>query len=289
MLSRLALGTAQFGLDYGISNKRGRIPKNEVFSILNYAKKHNINTLDTSYNYGESEKIIGQFIQKQKIQFKIISKLPASNLEKVDNYLQSSLKRLKIKKLYGYLLHDFKSFLKEPLILKLIKNYQKKRVVEKIGFSLYYPKELEHLLKNNIKFDIIQVPYNIFDQRFTPYFNQLKKRNIEIHSRSVFLQGLLFKKSSELNYQFLKIKSKLVYLHKLSQDLDIPLAALCLNFVLLNKNIDKIIIGVDNLDNLKENIRVLEYRDRIKKIYDKLLSLKEDDEKIIIPISWKKY
>lgn len=101
-----------------------------------------------------------------------------------------------------------------------------------------------------------------------------------------FLQGLMFKKPGGLSPQFKEIRPKLEFLNKVAQDLNISMAALCLNFVVLNKNVDKIIIGVNNLDNLKENIKALKYRNRVKKIYNNLLSLKDSDEKIILPLNW---
>ncbi|GAF78566.1 unnamed protein product, partial [marine sediment metagenome] len=87
--------------------------------------------------------------------------------------------------------------------------------------------------------------------------------------------------------RFKKIKSKLEFLNKLSKNWNIPISALCLNFALLNKSINRIIIGVDSLDNLKENIKVLKYKNRVKTIYNKLLTLKELDEKIILPLNWQ--
>lgn len=111
-MSKLVLGTAQFGLDYGINNKRGKLSKKEVFKILTYAKKNEIETLDTAYGYGDSEKIIGEFIKKNKICFKIISKLPKCNSKTVEYIFLKSLAKLSQDKIYGYLIHDFESFLK---------------------------------------------------------------------------------------------------------------------------------------------------------------------------------
>ncbi len=74
LIEKLALGTAQFGLDYGIANRTGKISKNEIFRILEYAYTQGIDTIDTSSNYGESEKIIGEFIDRSRFDFKIVSK-----------------------------------------------------------------------------------------------------------------------------------------------------------------------------------------------------------------------
>ena len=94
--NKIALGTAQFGMDYGINNTRGKLPKNEVFEILNLASKSGVDTLDTAYSYGESETLIGEFIAKNKKGFHIISKLPKCEISEVENILNSSLFKLNI-------------------------------------------------------------------------------------------------------------------------------------------------------------------------------------------------
>lgn len=186
MITKIILGTAQFGLDYGVNNKKGRILKKEVFEILNYAWKNKVRILDTALTYGESEKIIGKFIKKKRVPFKIISKLPKANSKTAGGFFSESLARLGQDKIYGYLVHNFKSFLKNNLIWDTLEKLKAKGRIKKIGFSLYYPQELKYLLKHNFNFDIVQFPYNIFDQRFAPHLSLLKKRNIEIHVRSVF-------------------------------------------------------------------------------------------------------
>ncbi len=171
--------------------------------------------------------------------------------------------------------------------MEILDKFKKKEKVNKIGFSLYYPEELECLIENNMKPDIIQIPYNLFDQRFNPYFPLLKREQIEVHVRSVFLQGLFFKNPQELKGIFVKIKQKLMDLVTLSGETDIPVAALCINFAIGNECIDKVILGVDNVIHFNKNMEALEYQNKVKNVYDTLLTLKEDDEDIMLPINWK--
>lgn len=284
---KLALGTAQFGFDYGINNKKGKIPKKEVFKILKYATSHKIDTLDTAYSYGDSESAIGEFIKKNKADFKIVSKCSSKSLDEPEKILQESLDRLSSNKIYGYLIHDFDSFLKNPGFYSELQNLKEQKKIEKIGFSLYYPKEVEYLLEKKVRFDLVQVPYSIFDQRFTKIFHLLKQKNVEIHVRSIFLQGLIFKCPGELKGNFSKIRDKLQELQSISQEISIPISALCINFAVLNENIDKVIVGIDDLKHLLENVSVLKHKNKIKKIYDRLVKLQEYDENIILPFNWK--
>ncbi len=285
---KLALGTVQFGLDYGINNKKGKVPENEVEDILIFASQNGISVLDTSYDYGDSEKVLGEVIKKNNLKFKIISKLHLGKIEDSKKIVDESLKRMNSKKIYGYMFHNFESFIDNPEVLEQLKELKNKGKIEKYGFSLYRPEEAEYLMKKNIEFDIIQIPYSILDQSFSSLFKRLKERNIEIHVRSVFLQGLMFKKPDELEGTFAKIKKKIQRLNEISKNQNIPLAAICINFAVLNEDIDKVVIGVDSLQNLKENVESLKYKEKVKSIYNELLKLKEEDENIILPYNWKK-
>lgn len=286
MIRKIALGTVQFGIDYGINNQRGKIPAGEVHEILMYALEKGIDTLDSAYVYEDSEKVIGEFIKLKKPEVKIISKFSLNGELQVEDIVEASLQRLNLENLYGYLVHDFNTFSKDPKIWDALIRLKSMHRIEKIGFSLYFPKDLQYLLENNIQMDIVQVPFSVFDQRFSSMFASLKERGIEIQVRSVFLQGLVFKNIDDLDAEFLDLREKLLYLRSLSKQIDIPISGTCINFAALNQYIDKIVIGVDSLANLKENIKVLNYRDKVTKIYSELSSLFEVDESIIIPSNW---
>lgn len=286
-MSKIALGTVQFGLNYGINNLRGKIPEKEVFEILDFAYKSGIDTVDTAYAYGDSEKVLGNYF-KEKKQYKVITKTPAqSNPNNLLNLFYESLKNLNLEKIYGYIFHDYKTYKEYPDTLKIMQELQNKGIIGKIGFSLYYPQDLEILLNNNIRFDLIQIPYNIFDKRFEKYFNALKKLNIEIHVRSIFLQGLFFKDPESLNDHFKTVKNKLKYLRVISENNNIPINMSLLLFALENTYIDKTVIGVDNLNNLKDNINTNEYKEKFANISNKINEMGVDDESIILPFKWK--
>lgn len=285
LVSKIALGTVQFGLDYGINNKNGQIKEQEVFKILTFANENNLKMLDTSYLYGNSEKVIGNFIEKTNNNFKIISKLPSIDND-VEKYFLESLNRLNQKKLYGYLIHHFDFFKNNPSIWSLLEKLKKESKIEKIGFSLYYPSELDYIYNLGIKPDLVQFPYNIFDQRFETKFEQLKNNNVEIHTRSVFLQGLFFINPNDLKPQFDKIKPKIIKLNKISEKYNVPIQVLTLLFAAKNNNIDKIVIGIDSIDNLKENISFK--FDLDSALYYELKTLREDDENIILPFNWNR-
>lgn len=285
--NKLVLGTAQFGMDYGINNKRGKIPREEVFEILKIACESGIDTLDTAYTYGESEVVIGDFIRSSGIKLKVISKLPACGLEDIENIFKTSITRLGMDSLYGYYIHSFQHYLEIPEVWYTLTKMKSEGKVSKIGFSLYYPSELDYILDNNLPLDMVQVPYSVFDQRFSSYFPKLKDKRVEVFVRSVFLQGLGFKDPSELSAHFENIKNKAVNLRKLSENIEAPLASIFLNFAVLNNYIDKVVVGIDSIENLRELLTSSDYLCKVDPIMAELASFIEDDERIILPVNWR--
>lgn len=289
---KIALGTVQFGMQYGIANKTGKISKDNAFGLLEYAYKRSIRYLDTAHSYGESEEIIGKFISNSKKEFNIISKMPhldkRSNPSKIEGFFEETLKRLKQPKIYGYLVHRFDDLVanRGGVWLELEKLKQK-GFVDKIGVSVYKPEEADFLLNNGFNFDLIQVPFNILDQRFSRCFTPLKDRNVEIYSRSAFLQGLFFLGLDAIEKRFPAAKEAVKKLCTISQEHKIPVYALCLCFAVLNPSIDKVVIGVDSVAQLQQNLDSLEYLDKTKAIYGLLEPLEFNNEEVIIPSNWK--
>ncbi|OJJ19634.1 hypothetical protein BKI52_21070 [marine bacterium AO1-C] len=288
MNSKLALGTVQFGLDYGINNPNGQIAFEDALDILKIAHENNIFLLDTATAYGNSESVLGRILMKIQESFKVVSKVPAQvKPGEVKNYLAQSLTNLQQASLYGYLFHSFDDFKNYPSLWDEFVTVRDQGLAKKVGFSVYYPHQVEFLLDQKINFNLIQLPYNLFDQRFEYLFPTLKQLNVEIHTRSAFLQGLFFKDITTLTTHFQSIKDKLQCLQTICNQSSIPLAALLLNFVQLQDNIDQIVIGVDTPQHLLDNLISVEFLEKTRNLYYQLKELKEVNEQIILPFHWK--
>ncbi len=283
---KLALGTVQFGLDYGINNSKGKPPKEEVAKILRFAKQRGITILDTASAYGNSQQVIGEVADKDA--FNIVTKLGKENVNSMKNDFLESLKHLQTSSVYACLFHHFESFKENPNVWQEMIHLKQQGLTKKIGFSLYSPDELEYLYSHNINFDIIQIPFSIFDQRFSSYLEGLQNRGVEVHVRSVFLQGLFFKTQNNLHPHFNSIQDKIEKLHSLSTKENIPISSLCIHFALQHHNINKVVIGVDSVENLQENVEAITHADeqKIQKICAQLANLRCEDEKIILPTHW---
>lgn len=250
-MGKLVLGTVQFGLQYGV-NSAGRPGEEAVKSILAAAANGGIDILDTSSAYGNSEEILGECTTPEE-GFKIVSKYPKGETP-VEKMLSESLKRLKVDKLYGYLLHHFEVYKNNPKVWDEFVALKESGKVNKIGFSLYTPEELEFILDHKSSFDLIQVPFNIFDKKFLPLMKELHENGVEIHVRSTFLQGLFFKDRETLPERLKPMKKYLLQLDDFSKQSGLSISEIALNYNLQNPYIDGVLIGVDNESQLHTNL-----------------------------------
>ena len=209
-MNKLALGTVQFGMKYGIANDSNTFPQSEIKEILKLAALKNINTIDTAISYGSSEKNLG----KEKLDtFNVITKLKSLPNNKrnislwVEKEINSSLKRLNQKKVYGLLLHNTMDLIgvNGNKIYDALLELKEKNLISKIGISIYSPDELDIII-SKFKIDIVQSPFNVFDTRLqdSGWMKELYDMNIEIHTRSTFLQGLLLMHEEKIPSKFSK-------------------------------------------------------------------------------------
>lgn len=255
MLNKLALGTAQFGLNYGITNLEGKVQRNEVQSILSFAKSHRIISLDTAPGYGTSEQVLGEIgIQD----FKVITKtVPlVSGVNNVIKSIINSIQILGVDCLEGILIRakDIEENDIDVLYSELLK-FKQDKLINKIGFSAYSPEQVDSLLAN-FDFDLIQVPFNIFDSRLSTggQLSSLSNKNIEIHARSIFLQGILLDFNNLPNY--FNSWSEQFYDYRLMvKDSGMSLLEYALNFVLNFSEIDKVIVGVNSKHQLNDIVK----------------------------------
>ncbi|TGM95891.1 aldo/keto reductase [Leptospira yasudae] len=291
IFNKLTLGTVQFGVPYGIANKSGQINLKEASAIVDLARSKGIHTIDTAMTYGESEETLGKI---GVADFLVITKLPAppNGLSDFKSWVKTSvyksLERLDISFIEGLLLHRsdllYSSYHEE--LIFAVEELKREGILKKFGISIYSSDEVHlDLLKSIV--DIVQAPVNIIDRTIfeTGLFADLKKRNIEIHARSIFLQGLLLLTRDQRPKKFDKwdhIWSK--YDHWLEIH-GISRLSACLSFVKSFSDLDKIIFGVDSVDHLSEIL--LNYKSELKIVFPEDLSSQDRD--LIHPSNWSKF
>jgi aryl-alcohol dehydrogenase-like predicted oxidoreductase len=257
---KLVLGSAQLGMDYGLLNNK-KINQKEFKKIEKLVLKSNIKFVDTANSYGDSENIIGNSkLKKLKIITKI--KLPKKNNFSIKEWVSAkifeSIKKLNIKKIYGVLVHDYKDLqgIKGRKYLYALQELKKRKIINKIGISIYDPKELKKIWKF-WKPDIVQVPFNILDNRIlnSGWIEILKKYGVKIYVRSVFLQGVLIDDSNLFKFQenYKNLFDKFKYWCGINS---ITRIQACLHFIKQYKKIDYLVVGFNSYKHLKEIIDV---------------------------------
>lgn len=259
---KLVLGTAQFGLNYGINNKFGITKYNEVQKILNYAYNYGIKFLDTAYAYGQAHEIIGLYHQDNpKNQFKIITKIPKILNNTIIDEVVSYIKILKINTLHAVLFHSIETIEKNPFLLKDLFLLKKENIIEFTGVSVYTNEDLNKAISNDL-IDIIQVPYNLFDNinQKSDLLTKAKLYGKIIQTRSVFLQGLFFMNNDSNNVIYNHFIKELKIINNISNFYKIPLNKLALNYCYMDEKIDQILFGVDTVEQLRNNIEFNDFQ-----------------------------
>ena len=260
---KLALGTAQFGLDYGISNLQGQVSESELNKILMLANEANITTLDCASAYGDSEKILGESPHSQY--FDIVTKIPTlqHNEPSLAPYFHKSLNSLNRSTIDTLLLHDVDTILQHPnsdIFCHELKQLKIQNKVNRIGVSVYTPKQIEQSIER-LSIDVIQAPVNIFDQRISAkaVVTLLNQHNIKLHARSIFLQGLILMEPDSWPERFSPYFRYLRKFDELSKHLQISKLTLAIAFLLKNSliapHLEKIVVGCCSATQLEQIIQ----------------------------------
>ena len=255
-MNRIVLGGAQLGLPYGILNGGETLSREEVARILDTAVDHGIDSIDTAIAYGQSESIIGETSQNR---FKIISKLPPLPVdisdvsEWVHSQVQGSLSRLKCTSLDALLLHRPQDLTgaQGAELYAAIGSLMTKKMIHRFGVSIYSPDDLEGLI-GTFDIHVVQAPLNVFDRRILGVTDQLSALNIEVHARSVFLQGVLIASPKDRPQRFEPWSEHFALFDEWVHSSGVSAMACCLGFALQQPGIAKLVIGTTSAESLDE-------------------------------------
>jgi aryl-alcohol dehydrogenase-like predicted oxidoreductase len=266
---KLGLGTVQFGTDYGISNHSGQTAPSEVAGILDFALAQGISYLDTAPAYGNSESVLGQFLTPEH-NLRIVTKTDRISKSRVNDQdvelvlstFRKSIQNLNQDSVYGLLVHHPGDLLADggDKLFSALESLKAEGLVQKIGVSVYNQSEIEQLLDRYI-IDLIQVPLNVFDRRLLKdgYLQSIKTKNsLEIHVRSVFLQGLLLMNEVDLPAYFVDLIPHLSSYRRANEERGISHLQAAIGFVNQIEAVDTLLVGVNNLDQLKEIVCALD-------------------------------
>lgn len=287
MIDKIILGTVQFGLNYGINNLKGKPDKETVFEILSFAHENGIRYLDTAELYGNAHELIGAFhkINPSK-KFQIITKFPHDIEDSLNSKINEYLINLNVDYLYAILFHSFESYVKyKDHLASIIK--LKNRSIKYIGVSIYTNEQMDEVI-DDINIDIIQLPFNLFENLNIKgkLLQKAKTKNKIIHTRSAFLQGLFFMKKENTNTIRIKLENELELINEISIKSSIGIGSIALNYCLIQPTIDGVLIGIDSLEQLNENISYTNQPIPTKYL-DQINSIKIENVELLNPSMWK--
>ena len=287
--ARLALGTAQFGLVYGVANRTGQVSHHSAASILSSARHAGVDTLDTAVAYGNSEQVLGDIGVDG---WRIVTKLPAlpaatDNIKAwVSEVFASSLRRLRVSRVHGLLLHQPGDLLSADgeRLYSAMQELKAAGLLNAIGVSIYDPAELERF-EGRFRFDLVQAPFNLVDRRIerSGWLQRLKNAGVEVHTRSAFLQGLLLMQEDQRPEYFRRWRSLWAALHGWLSASGISALQACLSFALSRPGIDRVVVGVDTPAHLDEMLRAA--RGEPLSIPEELFN---EDPDLVNPSKWPK-
>jgi aryl-alcohol dehydrogenase-like predicted oxidoreductase len=269
-MSKLILGTVQMGLDYGVNNISGKITFENSCLILSKAFESEIDTLDTAEAYGNAHQVIGNV-----------------KAEEIEQKVKTYIKELNVDSLEVLMFHSFDSYENNKQIITVLNDLKKQGVIKHIGVSIYTNSQIETLLLDD-NVTVVQMPFNLLDNESIrgELMYKLKEKGKIIHTRSAFLQGLFFKKSSDNSDIFKELSKELITIKKIAHEENTSISNLALTYCLNQEKIDQVLIGVDSESQLIENINALNYKigqETIKKIN----SIKVNNTDLLNPSLWK--
>lgn len=291
---KLALGTVQFGLDYGASNRDGKTAAQEVRRVLELALRSGIDTVDTAHHYGESETVLGDLCELTHC-FRVITKtrilhrnpISDADVDILDEAFEQSLRRLRRDSVAGLLVHNADDLLavNGDCLYQWHVSVRNAGKTVKIGVSVYTPEQAIRLL-DHYDFDMVQAPLNLMDRRIVTIglIDRLRARGIEIHVRSAFLQGLFFLPPSEIPESLAQARSFVEAIQQRARDIGVSISALALGFLRRQSQIDRIVIGVNTAEQLATNLQAYATPIEDDQVFD---GLGCEDLSVIDPSTWR--
>ena len=280
------IGTAQLGMDYGVANTTGRPSDQEVRDLFQAGLRYNLRLLDTAPAYGDSEARIGAHRPHGK-EYSVVTKtrVGAAPSEYRDHLL-ASLTRLRMDRVHGLLLHDPKALMAPTAsaAISALTSIRAEGLAERVGVSVYDSKQARRMLDLG-GLDLIQVPFNVLDQRLLQdgTLHQLNEAGVEIHGRSVFLQGVLLMDAADLPAPLRALAPSVARFQQWCDRNDITRMEAAILAMGESDTIDICVLGVDNAAQLLEIMGVVGVQDRDRMDWSRFA---HDDPSLLDPSNW---
>lgn len=253
-LTKIILGSASWGSRYGEFNEAA-MALDEIPKLISYARKFGINEIDTAPSYGDAEEVIGAIPTPRTLLYTKVSQRDWDNgPESVQASLENSLASLRVSRLRGLIFHSAESVLREPRRAEaFMRRSVEDGIADQWGVSVYTPKEAAEII-SVCRPDFIQLPASVADRRFEAagLLDEMKLREIRVHARSIFLQGVLLQTPMSLPSFLTPLETWIIEFQNLADQQGLTRLQLCLFYVLMDVRFDKVLIGVNSQNHLKQ-------------------------------------
>lgn len=256
-MAAIVLGTAQFGMPYGINNGK-QLPRETVFGILDQASRLGITILDSADAYGVAQELIGSYHQSANFRFRINTKF--TGVGDIREALNKTLEQSSAGKVRVCFYHSFREYRDQPALKDMLSALKEENRIEYIGVSLYTPEEMEIAI-DDPQIDVIQLPFNLLDNRSRRgrLISRAKEQNKTIQVRSVFLQGLFFRDPALLPDLLMPLQPLILDIRNISRQYGLSVQELSLRYANAWDDIDEIVIGVDTPEQLVANVNAMSH------------------------------
>ncbi len=284
---KLSLGTVQFGLPYGIANRSGQVSRAKAAEIISLARSYGVGDIDTAIAYGDSEAALGQIGVRD---FRVVTKLPPLPTQVGDveawarDQLSGSLGRLGVESVHGLLLHRSSDLLGSDggVLLRVLEGFKANGQVRKIGVSIYSPDELGDVFARGA-LDLVQAPLSLVDRRLlsSGWLKRLKDRQVEVHTRSAFLQGLLLTPIDGMPAKFAPWSKIWQAWDQWQTSTGCSALKACLAFPKAFDEVDRVVVGVDSPEHL------IQIHDALRTSFGgEWPQIESDDDRLVNPSRW---
>ncbi|PKQ64415.1 hypothetical protein BZG02_06270 [Labilibaculum filiforme] len=290
ILSKIILGTVQFGLSYGINNHQGKPTYERVKEIFDFAFSKGIDLLDTAEIYGDSQVRIGTYHKGGENKFNVSTKFAPNRLDlpfDIEDRIKKDIEIIGVDSLESYMFHSYSDYISYyPTFRRGIIKLKDQGIINKVGVSLYTNEEIEQVIKDDT-IDLIQLPFNLLDNssQRKDVLQKAKLKGFDVHVRSVFLQGLFFKDIEGLNGNLIGLADPLIQLRLICNDSNIKINDLALHYVAQKEYIDKVLIGVENVCQLEVNLNSLK-NIVPKTVLEQIDKIKVSNKFLLNPSNW---
>ena len=270
-MSEIAFGGVEIGIPYGIGieHESQLLAECDAIALLRQALDGGINLFDTARMYGRSEALIGKAFKGRRDQVVISTKcfslhddqhrlLSGRDLrERIRSNLTQSLQALQTDYVDIFLLHQVDAeILHSTEVVQVLAELKRQGLVRAVGASIYGVEQTRTAVQSST-WDVVQLAFNLMDQRAAELLPIAQARGVGVMVRSVLLKGILSDRGEQLHPQLMPVEQhRQVYAELIKKGPFGTLSELAIAFVLAHDTVSTALLGIDRMEYLEQALKI---------------------------------